>query len=164
MRLGFMGHLTLIAEEVCKFGNRQPPETLDQVVLDGVSREEWTEYVDGTLAETRDKDNAVLGGIRPQDSLGVRPMGLGAGFTANTASTLASAGIGTGIASSEGLDGGGGSSFEIHGGSMLSSFGEGEEDEEMEEEGGAGFVGTTLSEDEQVGELSSFEDVDMEYR
>ena len=164
MRLGFMGHLTLIAEEVCKFGNRQPPETLDQVVLDGVSREEWTEYVDGTLAETRDKDNAVLGGIRPQDSLGVRPMGLGAGFTANTASTLASAGIGTGIASSEGLDGGGGPGFEIHGGSMLSSFGEGEEDEEMEEEEGAGFVGTTLAEDEQVGELSSFEDVDMEYR
>ena len=164
MRLGFMGHLTLIAEEVCKFGNRQPPETLDQVVLEGVSREEWTEYVDGTLAETRDKDNAVLGGIRPQDSLGVRPMGLGAGFTANTASTLASAGIGTGIASSDGLEGGGGPGFEIHGGSMLSGFGEGEEDEEMEEEGVAGFVGTTLSEDEQVGELSSFEDVDMEYR
>jgi SIT4-associating protein SAP185/190 len=168
MRLGYMGHLTLIAEEVCKFGNRQPPESLDQVVLDGVSREEWTEYVDGTLAETRDKDNAVLGGIRPQDSIGVRPMGLGGiqgGFTANTASTLASAGIGTGIASSDGLDGNVGQSFEINSGTMLSSFGDGDEDEEMDDEAtreGSSNLGP-FSEDEQVGELS-FEDVDMEYR
>lgn len=157
-----MGHLTLIAEEVCKFGNRQPPDSLDQIILDGVNRAEWIEYVEGTLAETRDKDNAVLGGIRPQDSIGARPMGLGGGFSANTASTLASAGIGAGIAANDsGLDGGGGGGFEINSGTMLSSFGDGDEDEEMEEDN---LEATRhLEEDEQVGELS-FEDVDMEYR
>lgn len=175
MRLGYMGHLTLIAEEVCKFGNRQPPESVETgqaAVLEAVVRTDWTKYVDGTLAETRDKDNAVLGGVRPQDSIGVRPMGmaggmagLGGGFTANTASTLASAGIGSGIASSDGLDGGGGQSFEINSGTMLSSFGDGDEDEEMEEEANQDRERNAgpLSDDEQVGELS-FEDVDMEYR
>jgi SIT4-associating protein SAP185/190 len=173
MRLGYMGHLTLIAEEVCKFGNRQPPEILEPVILDRVNRDEWIEYVEGTLAETRDKDNAVLGGIRPQDSIGVRPMGLGgiqAGFSANTANTLASAGIGAGIAEMDGGSGlaGAGQTFEINSGTMLSSFGDGEEDEEMEEglDGGEGKGERRLGpldDDEQVGELS-FEDVDMEYR
>ena len=125
-----MGHLTLIAEEVCKFGNRHPPESLDQVVIDRVNREEWITYVEGTLAETRDKDNAVLGGVRPQDSIGVRGMGiggglgggLGGGFTSNTANTLASAGIGAGIASQDSLamsEGTVGQSFEINSGTMM---------------------------------------------
>ena len=171
MRLGYMGHLTLIAEEVCKFGNRYPPDSLDEAVLDRVSREEWMHYVDGTLAETRDKDNAVLGGVRPQDSIGQRPMGGGigggiqGGFTSNTASTLASAGITPqdSLAISEGTVG---QSFEINSGTMLSGFGDGDDDEDMEdgeekrEEGrGRGMV----ADDEQVGELS-FEDVDMDYR
>ncbi|KAK3707541.1 sporulation-induced protein [Vermiconidia calcicola] len=147
MRLGYMGHLTLIAEEVCKFGNRHPPENLDPAVLDRVGREEWVEYVEGTLAETRDKDNAVLGGVRPQEAMGVgRPGGFNTSNNNNSnnnnnnsnssaASALASAGIGGGsnitpqdsLAMSEGTVG---RSFEIHGGSdagmtML-------EDEEME--------------------------------
>ena len=168
MRLGYMGHLTLIAEEVCKFGNRQPADALEQVVLDAVSRAEWTEYVDGTLAETRDKDNAVLGGIRPQDSIGIRPMGLGGGgglqggFSANTASTLASAGIGSGIAV-EGLDGGvGGGSFEVHSSSLMGGFEE--EEMEMEEEAARDRERNEglLGEDEQVGELS-FEEAEMGY-
>ena len=90
MRLGYMGHLTLIAEEICKFGTPKPPETLDQTVLDRVNREEWVRYVDGPLAETREKDNAVLGGVRPQDSMGARPLsvaGLTGGFTSKVFST-----------------------------------------------------------------------------
>ena len=133
MRLGYMGHLTLIAEEVCKFGNRQPPESLDQSVHDSVSKPKWIQYVDGTLSETRDKDNAVLGGVRPENAIGMRNAGIGGGgigggFTNNTASTLASAGIGSGatpqdtIAMSEGTVG---QSFEINSGTMLSGFGEG---------------------------------------
>jgi SIT4-associating protein SAP185/190 len=152
MRLGYMGHLTLIAEEICKFGNR---EGLEQVVLDCVNRESWIEYVEGTLAETRDKDNAVLGGVRPQDSIGQRQMGIGGGgFTSNTASTLANAGITPqdSMALSEGTVGQG---FEVH-----SGFGNDDEDEEMEEER---VRENAFSEDEQVGELS-FEDVDMDYR
>lgn len=170
MRLGYMGHLTLIAEEVCKFGNRHPPEALDQAVLDRVNREPWIEYVEGTLAETRDKDNAVLGGVRPQDSMGVRPMGLGgfqSGFTANTASTLASAGIGSGVTPQDSIamsEGTTGQSFEINSGTMLSGFSDGDDDEDMEDEAKeAERNAGPFTDDEQVGELS-FEDVDMDYR
>ncbi len=166
MRLGYMGHLTLIAEEVCKFGNRQPPESLDQIVLDRVTREEWIQYVEGSLAETRDKDNAVLGGVRPQDSIGARQMGiggLGGGFAANTANSLASAGIGAGLASPEGFASEGTTSqtFEINSGTMLSGFGDGDDDEDMEDE--VEPRESAIADDEQVGELS-FEDVDMDYR
>ena len=163
-----MGHLTLIAEEVCKFGNR---DFLDQTVLDRVNRDEWIQYVEGTLAETRERDNAVLGGVRPQDSMGVRPMGMGGmggGFTSNTASTLASAGIGSGMAPQDSLavsEGTVGQSFEINSGTMLSGFGDGEDDDEMMEDDAArdGDRKGPFEDDEQVGELS-LEDVDMEYR
>ena len=173
MRLGYMGHLTLIAEEVCKFGNRHPPEALDQTILDRVNRDAWNEYVDGTLTETRDKDNAVLGGVRPQDSMGVRPMGvggIGGGFSSNTANTLASAGITPqdSLAMSEGSVG---QSFEINSGTMLSGFGgDAEEDDDDEmvlddeaERAKEGGARSAFTDDEQVGELS-FEDVDMDYR
>jgi SIT4-associating protein SAP185/190 len=182
MRLGYMGHLTLIAEEVCKFANRHPPEVLDQVVLDRVNRPEWIQYVEGTLAETRDKDNAVLGGVRPENAIGMRPGlgggmgGMGGGFTSNTASTLASAGIGSGVAPADSLalsEGTVGQTFEINSGTMLSGFGDGEDEDEEMGDGGhlegesrkaTGSSGSSaFSDDEQVGELS-FDDVDMEYR
>lgn len=172
-----MGHLTLIAEEVCKFGNR---EGVEQNILDRVNRDDWIHYVEGILTETRDRDNAVLGGVRPQDSAAVRGMGVGmgvggggpggGGFTSNTASTLASAGITPqdSLAMSEGTVG---QSFEINSGTMLSGFGDGDEDEEMEDDGLDGDargerktgMGMHVEDDEQVGELS-FEDVDMDYR
>ena len=174
MRLGYMGHLTLIAEEVCKFANRQPPESLDQVVMERVNRPEWMQYVEGTLAETRERDNAVLGGVRPENAIGMRASaggggGLGGGFTSNTASALASAGITPqdSMALSEGTVG---QSFEINSGTMLSGFGDGDDDddemigEEREEAGrGSGGGSSAFSDDEQVGELS-FEDVEMDYR
>ena len=158
MRLGYMGHLTLIAEEVCKFGNR---DGLDPIISERLSREEWQTYVEGTLAETREKDNAVLGGVRPQDQLGMRGMGmggLGGGFSSNTASTLASAGIGAGITGQDSLDGPMSTTFEINSG--ISSFADAEDDDEMEDEVQRR---NRLEDDEQVGELS-FEDVEMEYR
>ena len=179
MRLGYMGHLTLIAEEVCKFGNRHPPEALESIVLDRVNREEWIQYVEGTLTETREKDNAVLGGVRPENAM-VRPMGMGGGnlnqggFSSNTQSTLANAGIGAGVAPQDSLamsEGTVGQSFEINSGTMLSGFGDGDDDEDMEDrdeeastaERRAQPGGSAFSEDEQVGELS-FDDVDMDYR
>ena len=169
MRLGYMGHLTLIAEEVCKFGNRHPPESLDQVVLDRVNREEWIQYVEGTLAETRERDNAVLGGVRPENAIGVRSMGMGfgGGFSSNTANALASAGIGPSITPQDSLalsTGTGGQTFEINSGTMLSEFGDGDDDDDMEDEAlmHEQEPRTAFSEDEQVGELSF--DVDMDYR
>lgn len=165
MRLGYMGHLTLIAEEVCKFGNRHPPESLDRVVLDRVNREEWNQYVEGTLSETREKDNAVLGGVRPQDSIN-RSIGAGpagAGFTNTTANTLANAGIGSGSTPQDSIalaEDTVGQSFEIN-----SGFADNDDDDvdaeyesDMKE-----AVERALTDDEQVGELS-FADVDMDYR
>lgn len=180
MRLGYMGHLTLIAEEVCKFGSRLPSESLDANVFERVGRPEWTQYVEGTLAETRDKDNAVLGGVRPESAM-QRPMSMGGGgglqssFSSNTASALASAGIGSGVTPQDSLamsEGTVGQSFEVNSGTMLSGFGDGDDDddddEDMEdhdvrEQERRGSAGSAFSEDEQVGELS-FDDVDMDYR
>lgn len=177
MRLGYMGHLTLIAEEVCKFGARvQSTDLPDQhIVVDRTNKPEWLQYVEGTLTETREKDNAVLGGVRPENAIGMRAGSMGGGFGNNAAtSALASAGIGSNIAAQDSLamsEGTVGQSFEINSGTMLSGFGDGEdEDEEMTEEREIGghldrrvSGGSAFSDDEQVGELS-FEDVDMDYR
>ncbi|KAK3675973.1 sporulation-induced protein [Recurvomyces mirabilis] len=148
MRLGYMGHLTLIAEEVCKFGNRHPPEILDQNIHDRVNRPEWNAYVDGTLTETREKDNAVLGGVRPENAIGMRNgssnlgIGGGGGFSSGQQSALASAGlsgVGAGVSAEDSLamsEGTVGQSFEINSGTMLSGFGDGgdDEDEDMLED------------------------------
>lgn len=158
MRLGYMGHLTLIAEEVCKFGNRQSPEVLDTGIGERVSRPEWTTYVEGILAETRDRDNAVLGGVRPETAIGVRA---GVGSFGGAGGGLVSAGLGTmtpqdTLALSEGTVGQ--SSFEIEtDGGGLRGFGDDDDDEEEEERRTGG-----VDDDEQVGELSF--DVDMDYR
>lgn len=142
MRLGYMGHLTLIAEEVVKFTERHPAEILSQSVMDKVLHSEWIEYVERTLSETRERDNAILGGVRP-DLIGHRQAVMNAvqGFTGSNA--LANAG----------LNGGNGSNFEnfdsmTHGSassgafglggsnSLLSGFGSSsdDEDEEMEDQ------------------------------
>lgn len=62
LRLGYMGHLTLIAEEVVKFTALYPPSSIHKIVLDAVSTQEWNIYVTETLVETREKYNALLGG------------------------------------------------------------------------------------------------------
>lgn len=67
LRLGYMGHLTLIAEEVVKFTALFQPSTIHQLVLDAVSTSEWTLYVTKTLVETREKYNALLGGEEAKD-------------------------------------------------------------------------------------------------
>ncbi|EFW98932.1 sit4-associated protein [Grosmannia clavigera kw1407] len=106
-RMGYMGHLTLIAEEVVKFTERHPPELLSEVVLEKVMSQDWINYVEGPLAETRERDNAILGGVRPDVSMGnqagtaglaaVGLSGLGSSFgmgnTQNTSSALADAGL-----------------------------------------------------------------------
>ncbi len=65
-RMGYMGHLTLIAEEVVKFTERHPPELLSEIVVEKVMAHDWINYVEGALAETRERDNAILGGVRPE--------------------------------------------------------------------------------------------------
>lgn len=67
LRLGYMGHLTLIAEEVVKFVSLYAPESISMVIHDAVSDEEWNKYVNETLVETREKYNAILGGSIGED-------------------------------------------------------------------------------------------------
>jgi len=172
MRLGYMGHLTLIAEEVCKFGNRQPPECLDMVVHDRVNRDAWIHYVDGVLTDTREKDNTVLGGIRPENAIGARSLGLGggglqSGFSSNTTNALANAGIGSGLSADDSLaEGTVGQAFEITTDNLASGFGDNEDDEDMDDDAmlrdRESRRAAAFPEDEQVGELSF--DVDMDYR
>ena len=175
MRLGYMGHLTLIAEEVLKFTERHPAELLSQFVLDKVMSQAWVDYVEQTLAETRERDNAILGGVRPDMSVGPRQAVLNAvnsasGFSNDNSTSLASAGL-TG-SGSIGLDSmeltntdssGGGYTFS--GGTLLSGFtnSSDEEDEEMDDGDGDRERHLPVGDSEQVGEIS-FGDVDMDYR
>ncbi|KAG8530973.1 uncharacterized protein KY384_004330 [Bacidia gigantensis] len=147
MRLGYMGHLTLVAEEVVKFSDRNPPELLSSVVLEKVTSQSWNEYVEHTLSETRERDNAILGGVRPDTSLGPRQAVLnavnaaGSSFGGGTSSVLANAGLNGGATGLDSMDlasNGSGTSnggFGLGSGSLLSGFGSSsdEEDEEMEE-------------------------------
>lgn len=177
MRLGYMGHLTLIAEEVLKLHDRQPPELLGEQIMERILREDWVRYLEGTLTETRDKDNAVLGGVKPENAMGARQMGGGmlgqgggggGGFAAsNNSSALANAGLGgvpaDSMALQESSDGAGG--YDVGGGSagLLSGFGNGDEDEEMDDGPEGERLEKAVSDDEQVGELS-FDDVDINFR
>ena len=175
MRLGYMGHLTLIAEEIVKFTERQPAELLAPIVVSQVTGSGWIHYVEHTLEDTRQKDNAVLGGIRPDAVGGPRQAVLNAvnaaqGGVGNGASAaLANAGLSGG--SSQGLDGmdlsnAGSNTYGLNSGSLLSGFGSSDdEDEEDMDEGETTEAGETsnlrpINDEEQVGELS-FDDVEM---
>lgn len=62
LRLGYMGHLTLIAEEVVKFIQSYPTNTLSEIIDQKINEEAWEEYVSNILYDTREKYNAILGG------------------------------------------------------------------------------------------------------
>ncbi len=148
MRLGYMGHLTLIAEEVVKFTERHPPESLSESVLKAVMAHEWVEYVENTLTETRERDNAILGGVRPDVSVGARQAvmnSLNAGqqnFGNGPSAALANAGLTGGaqgldtvdlIHSSNGNSNSG--TYGLGGNNVLSGFGAAGEDDEDELDG-----------------------------
>jgi len=144
MRLGYMGHLTLIAEEVVKFTERHPAELLSESVLEKVMNGEWITYVEVTLAETRDRDNAILGGVRPDMQVGPRQAVMNAVNAANNFSGASAALTEAGLNGSVGLDsidlangnGANGGSFTLTSGTLLSGFGSSsdEEDDEMDED------------------------------
>ena len=142
MRLGYMGHLTLVAEEVVKFSERHPAELLSQTVMEKVLDRQWIDYVEQTLSATRERDNAVLGGIRPEVGMAPRQAVLNAvnasqGFGNSTA--LTNAGLNGGQQGLDSIDlqnsGSATSGFSQGGGSSFSGFGSSsdDEDEEMDE-------------------------------
>lgn len=64
VRLGYMGHLTLISEDVITALDHFPPD-LKQVIEEHVPQPAWDEYVRGRYKETRKKDTSLLGGGKP---------------------------------------------------------------------------------------------------
>jgi SIT4-associating protein SAP185/190 len=177
MRLGYMGHLTLIAEEVVKFTERHPPELLSESVLEKVMNGEWITYVEVTLAETRERDNAILGGVRPDMSVGPRQAVMNAVNAANNfgggSSVLAEAGLNgsAGLDSIDLANGNHTSSFTLSGGTLLSGFGSSSDeedddiDEENEDEGarnnhGAAEVGVSVP---PAPNLDKFDDEEVDY-
>ena len=150
-RMGYMGHLTLIAEEVVKFTERHPPELLSETVLERVMSPEWVNYVEGALAETRERDNAILGGVRPEVAMsnraaaanmsGLAGVGLSSlgpslslgGHGGGTSNALAEAGLNGNLELGDG-SGGGMGPFAISAGTMMSGFGSSSDEEEEDNE------------------------------
>ncbi|KAL1841155.1 hypothetical protein VTJ49DRAFT_7380 [Mycothermus thermophilus] len=143
-RMGYMGHLTLIAEEVVKFTERHPPEMLSEVVLEKVMAQDWVSYVEGPLAETRERDNAILGGVRPEVAMsranaqslmgdgfsGLSSIGLGGG--ASTA--LAEAGLNGGSDLSDNANNSGIGPFALSAGTLMSGFGSSSDEDDDEDQ------------------------------
>lgn len=70
LRLGYMGHLTLIAEEVAKFAaymEEMKMEFDDETSWNILNDPTWKDYTDTILAETREKYNTVLGDFREDE-------------------------------------------------------------------------------------------------
>ncbi|ESZ94958.1 hypothetical protein SBOR_4641 [Sclerotinia borealis F-4128] len=179
MRLGYMGHLTLIAEEVVKFTERHPPELLSESVLERVMNGDWIPYVEATLAETRERDNAILGGVRPDMTVGSRQAVMNAVNAANNFGNASSALADAGLNGSTGLDSidlvnnnVNGNNF-ITGGTLLSGFGSSsdEEDDEMDEDNDEEGKNSSGGATAEVGHsvplsapnLDKFDDLDVDY-
>ncbi|KAH8106931.1 SAPS-domain-containing protein [Cristinia sonorae] len=64
VRLGYMGHLTLISEEVITTLSRLPPD-LRLLINQYAPQPEWDEYITGRYKETKTKDTILLGGGKP---------------------------------------------------------------------------------------------------
>jgi SIT4-associating protein SAP185/190 len=163
MRLGYMGHLTLIAEEVLKLQDRQPPEILGEQIMERITRDEWIQYLETTLSETRDRDNAVLGGVKPDQGFGARQVGMGANSMlgqGNFSGGNNSTGLSVPADSMALQEQGDATNYDTGSPGLLSGFGNGDDDDDDLEESITGEKREkAVDDDEQVGELS-FDDVD----
>lgn len=75
-RLSYMGHISLIAEELVKFFARCPPD-LFEIIKPSFDVESWEIFVNGSLRETRQRDSQPLAGGKP-------PTGISSGMSANS--------------------------------------------------------------------------------
>ncbi|KAF9557124.1 SAPS-domain-containing protein [Agrocybe pediades] len=64
VRLGYMGHLMLISEDVITAMARFPPD-LRLIIIQYAPEPEWDEYVTGRYNETKKEDSRLLGGGKP---------------------------------------------------------------------------------------------------
>jgi SIT4-associating protein SAP185/190 len=68
-RLSYMGHISLIAEELVKFFARCPTD-LFELIRPTYSQDAWDAFVEGSLRETRARDSQPLAGGKPMTGLG----------------------------------------------------------------------------------------------
>ncbi|KAI0273537.1 SIT4 phosphatase-associated protein-domain-containing protein [Gloeopeniophorella convolvens] len=64
VRLGYMGHLTLISEDVITALEHFPSD-LRQIIEEAAPQPAWDDYVRGRYKETKRKDTSLLGGGKP---------------------------------------------------------------------------------------------------
>jgi serine/threonine-protein phosphatase 6 regulatory subunit 3 len=64
VRLGYMGHLMLISEDVITAMARLPPD-LRLIIIQYAPEPEWDQYVTGRYNETKKEDSRLLGGGKP---------------------------------------------------------------------------------------------------
>lgn len=72
IRLGYMGHLTLIAEEIVKFEayiEEMRITFTNSYICDCLKNPNWKNYTDTVLADLRDKYNTILGDINDEENL-----------------------------------------------------------------------------------------------
>lgn len=74
VRLGYMGHLTLMSEDVISSLGSYPPD-LRAVLASTAPVPEWEEYVNGRYSETKQKDTSLLGGGKPVVAPGATSFG-----------------------------------------------------------------------------------------
>lgn len=70
LRLGYMGHLTLIAEEVAKFAayvEEMKISFSNQAITDSLDEPSWKEYTETVLADTRENYSSVLGDFEEEE-------------------------------------------------------------------------------------------------
>ncbi|OAQ32823.1 SAPS-domain-containing protein [Linnemannia elongata AG-77] len=65
VRLGYMGHLTYIADETVKLLELYSQTSLLPMLYEFIDLEDWWNYVSKVLKETKERDAQVLGGSRP---------------------------------------------------------------------------------------------------
>ena len=75
VRLGYMGHLMLISEDVITALARFPPD-LRLIIIQYAPEPEWDQYVTGRYNETKEEDARPLGGGKPIVGNGVRGGGV----------------------------------------------------------------------------------------
>ncbi|TFY80035.1 hypothetical protein EWM64_g3980 [Hericium alpestre] len=64
LRLGYMGHLTIISEDVIVALDHFPPD-LRLIIAQYAPQPDWDDYVTGRYNETKQKDSRLLGGGKP---------------------------------------------------------------------------------------------------
>ncbi|KAI9205622.1 SIT4 phosphatase-associated protein-domain-containing protein [Polychytrium aggregatum] len=83
VRLGYMGHLTYISDEVSKLLEKCGPELMDDI-KDTIASSDWQDYVNGILKDTKERDRQPLGGVRPASNPSAMPPMSGAFDDADT--------------------------------------------------------------------------------